>query len=369
MTQTSINDVEAILKLAVKIGKSMLDENKAPAYSDSSVSEAFLVSTLQQAASTLGYDQDVVCHHGGHAFPDVTIKNSCVGIELKGTTSHRKFNGNSVVASTMKKGLKKIFLFYWIGVDREIGYRDYFESVPNPVVTHSPRFFLDIDLSQSDSMFGSSPGKVGTVDDVIFNGSIDSERIIKWMAERAKRNRETPWWIAKDEDIPSGSTGLVKFTDLPDQRRKTFMKSAFLAFPKILDKTSSTKYDGLFEWAITTKSVLTGRDNFSAGGQVEIRLPEFCNNGILVPKSIQTAIDSLAADNKVYLEEIENAQSMSFTTVGEFLIYYERQVRLNVSHIYETVKQSDVNSLGKQKFCELLASAIVSKIDQTTLVL
>lgn len=368
MSEINIEDIELIISEAVRIGNDMIQSDIAPAYSDSSVSEDFLVDILKKAAKSLGYDEDIITHHGGHAFPDVTVRNSCVGIELKGTTSHRKFNGNSVVASTMKKGLKKIFLFYWIGVDKEIGYRDYFDSVPNPVVTHSPRFFLDIDLSPSDSMFGNGNGKVGTVDEIIFGDSINSEKIIKWMAERAKRNNETPWWIAKDEDIPSGSTGLVKFTDLADQKKKTFMKSAFLAFPKILDKTSSTKYEGVFEWAITTKSVLTTRDNFSAGGQVEIKIPEFNSSKILVPKSIQVAMEYLAAKEEVYLEEIENAQSVQFDSVDQFMITYENQLKLNVAHVYESVLDKDIYKIGKNNFSRLLSKLILSSLDKSTII-
>ena len=362
----TIDNIEKILSKAVLIGQLKLNSASAPSYSDSSVSEAFLVGILKDSAKENGFDQNIIIHHGGHAFPDVTINGSDIGIELKGTTSNRKFNGNSVVASTMKKGLKKIYLLYWIGIDKEIGYRDYFESVPNPVVTHSPRFYLDIDLDPAKSMFGLSPNKVGTVEDVIFNGSIDSDKIIKWMAERAKKNNETPWWISTDDDMPTGSTGLVKFTDLPDIKRKIFMKSAFLAFPIILSK-SSIKYEGFFEWAITTKSVLSTRDNFSAGGQIEIRLPEFSHSPILVPKIIQVAMESLESNAVVYLEEIENAQLVDFNSVDNFFKTYEQKVKLNIAHIYDDLLHKDTNKIGKNKFSELLAKLIVSKINKLSI--
>ena len=369
MIPIDLNKVNQILSLAIERGNKILKTDSAPNYGDSIVCENFLVSLLKESCMTLGIDSALITHHGGHSFPDVTIKGTSFGIEIKGAKAHRSFNGNSVIASTMKSGLNKVFLMYWIGDDKEIGYRDYFECVATPVVTHSPRFQLDIDLDSSKSMFGIGDDKVGLVEDVIFGGNtIDSEKIIQWMANKAKAKGETPWWISTDESLPRGSTGLSKFTNLKTIDRNAFLKEAFLAFPRIFDRTSSTKYNGLFEWAIQKKSIYTTRDDYSAGGKVEIKLPTFSTSVILVPQVIQVASEALKSNSKIFVNEFENLHTNKFTNAKTFLNAYASELAKHLQHIYVDVKDSDTENVGEIKFSTLLATYLISQIEIDTLI-
>jgi len=109
MSVLSVEEMSKVLDLACEMGREAIKNKSAPSYSDSTVSEEFLVDLLKKAMAQLGYDANLVNHHGGHAFPDVSITGSGVGIELKGASANRKFNGNSVVASTMLPNLKRSF--------------------------------------------------------------------------------------------------------------------------------------------------------------------------------------------------------------------------------------------------------------------
>ncbi len=369
MSALSVEEMSKVLELACSIGKDSIKNGMAPPYSDSTVSEEFLVALIKEAMLALGHDDNRVIHHKGHAFPDVSIAGSRIGIELKGATSSRKFNGNSVVASTMLPNLKKIFLMYWIGAAGDIGYKDYFDCVATPVVTHSPRFQLDIDLDKNSSMFGSGPDKVGEIDDVIFaEDGIDSEKIIKWMSDKAKLKGETPWWISTDESLPTGSTGLTKFTNMSEERRRHFLKSAFLAFPKILDKSSPTKYSGLFEWAIQAHSTYTTRDDYSAGGQIAITLPEFNQSPIMVPQSIQGALDALAGSPKVLAVELERVYERKFDNIEDFLAFYKKSLIKNLRHVYADVISSDTGNVGEVTFANILAELLISKVDKDSII-
>ena len=368
MNKLTTIEIENLLNHAVAIGNRRLKEGNAPAYSDSSVSEQFLIELLKDAATKMNLNPNIIKQMGAHAFPDVTIANSEIGIELKGTSSSRRFNGNSVIASTMIQNLKKVYLFCWIGASSEIGYRDYFECVSTPVVTHSPRFQLDIDLAPNKSMFGTTKDKVGSVENIIFSSKgIDSQKIIEWMTECAKSRGETPWWISKDESAPSGSTGLMSSTQLPPHQRRAFMKASFLAFPKILDRTSRNKYNGLFEWAITVKSILSSRDDFSAGGKVTVFLPKFSTQKIEVPKVIQVAIDSLSSNNIVYLHELEASYSRKFNDPEHFLKFYSANLPNYLTHIYPEVSKYDKNLVQANGFAGILAELLISKIDISTI--
>jgi hypothetical protein len=218
-------------------------------------------------------------------------------------------------------------------------------------------------------MFGAGAEKVGTVDDIIFStNGIDSEKIIKWMSDKAKRNGETPWWISTDESLPVGSTGLTKFTNMRADRKAHFLKCAFLIFPKILDKTSSTKYNGLFEWAIQTHSAYTTRDDYSAGGQVQIILPEFNASPITVPQSIQGAMDALSNSSRVLAAELERPYERTFQNVEDFLSAYKTALIQNLHHIYLDVKSMDTKGIGQDAFAIALADLLISKIDKHSLV-
>jgi len=327
-----------------------------------------LVELICSAAEKYGITKNEVIHHGGHSFPDVTIKNTGVGIELKGSESSRRFNGNSVVASTMIPGLKKIYLLYWVSQTNEVGYRDYFECVPTPVVTHSPRFQLDIDLKPTDSMFGLESGKAGNVSELIFGShGIDSDKIIQWMVDRAKNRGETPWWISHDENLPTGSTGLIKFTNLSIDKRRAFMKAAFLAFPRIISKKSNNKYTGLFEWAIAAKSILSTRDDFSAGGKEKIVLAAFNTSAIEVPKVIQVALESLAVSDTVYLSELSEPYGKKFESAQIFINFYRKILPSYINYIYNDVSKFDKNNIGPARFSEALADLITSKINPSTI--
>ncbi|WP_438980112.1 hypothetical protein [Polynucleobacter sp.] len=368
MSALSVEEISKVLDLACEMGREAIKNKSAPSYSDSTVSEEFLVDLLKQAMAQLGYDANLVNHHGGHAFPDVSITGSGVGIELKGATSNRKFNGNSVVASTMLPNLKKIFLMYWIGSAGDIGYKDYFDCVATPVVTHSPRFQLDIDLDKNASMFGTDPDKVGTIDDVIFTGNgIDSEKIIKWMSDKAKRKGETPWWISTDESLPTGSTGLIQLNKVAKDKKKEFMKYSFLGFPKILAKSSPTKYAGLFEWAIQTRSIYADRDDYSAKGKVAFNIPAFNANPIRLPRSVQVAIDALSNDSEVDAKELKKIHGRDFADVDDFLNWYEDQLQQNLRHTYAKVKSLDTNNIGEDAFAQILADMLISKIDKSSI--
>jgi hypothetical protein len=370
MAKLSDLDIATVLQRAVEIGQKRIKSANAPNYSDSTASEKFLVALIKDAMKEHGFDESLVIHHGGHAFPDVTIETTTIGIELKGTTSHHKFNGNSVVASTMRPSLTKIYLLYWIGQEKEIGLRDYFDCVAYPVVTHSPRFQLDIDLKRGESMFGTQKGKVGNVEDVIFrrSGGIDSDKIISWMAERARAKNETPWWISQDETLPTGSTGLKKCAELDQREREAFLKNAFLLFPQVFDRTSRNKYNDVVAWAISTHGVLTTRDDYSAGGKVPITISAYSSQTFDLPAVVERAINALNSPAKVYLDEVNEALGRRFSTCDEFLSFYKSRLKSTTAHMYSAIEAIDTKKFGAKKFSEALSELLVQAIDKRTII-
>jgi len=361
-------DADKLLETAVNLGIANLKEDGGQEYSTGDVTEQFLVGLLREAAIIHDIDPVRIVHHSGHAFPDVSVEGTTIGIELKGSISSRKFNGNSVFASTMLPRVKKIYLFYWIKSPPEIGYRDYFSCVKSPVVTHSPRFHLDIDLDSADSMFGVGRGKVGCTSEVIFSDDgIATKRIINWMVNDARSRGEVPWWIPDREELIEGTTGLRKTHMLSTLEKERLFKALFLTFPSILGPKSPNKYTNIFEWAVTFKSVWLTRDSFSAGGQIKIRLPVGNGVEIQAPKVIERARQALTSTQIIFLSELNMAIGLAFSKSEEFMTYYRQKLSSNLAHIYKSLPEPIKNHINASDFSEALVDYVLQDFDEATL--
>lgn len=84
---------------------------------------------------------------GGQKFPDIVAKRF-YGIEVKTTTqNHWKTTGNSVLESTRVENVERIFmLFAKLAAPIEFRCRPYEECLSEVVVTHSPRYLIDMNL-------------------------------------------------------------------------------------------------------------------------------------------------------------------------------------------------------------------------------
>ena len=302
---TTISDVEQVLKEACRLGKTA-----AHAGAIEVEQEDHLVKLMQEAAANLGFNPAQIRHVGGHAFPDVVIDGIGVGVEIKCASNHRMLNGNSVWGTTAVKNLSHIFLFYWIRDKMEFDYRNYFECVTDVVATHYPRFRLYLDATDKDRVFGSGAEKVGTEKEIIFGpGGIQSEKILKWMRDKAIASGSTPWWIPLNNSAPTGSVGLrsLSKTGTKDIRLKNeILKKCYLMFPEIICEVGTDKYRNLFAWAIGRYGVILSRDAFSAGGRREIELTSLGGAQVMVPAVVCKAKEALECDGALSLAEIHD---------------------------------------------------------------
>ena len=91
---------------------------------------------------------------GGQKFPDIVAKKY-YGIEVKTTTqNHWKTTGNSVLESSRVKDVERIFmLFAKLASPIEFRCRPYEECLAEVVVTHSPRYLIDMNLELGKTIF------------------------------------------------------------------------------------------------------------------------------------------------------------------------------------------------------------------------
>lgn len=314
MTIQNIN-IEEILQQTCTIAINKIN-NDAIQYSrtNSSQNELFLVNCLNEAFQQQGFKPEdwMIYENNSHGFPDVLIRNTKIGIELKGAMTGNTFNGNSIFGSTLRKGLDRIFILYWISDQKLVGFDDYFNCVEDAVVTHSPRFRLKINLPATERMFGQDEHQVGSIQDVVFNqDGIQVDKILTWMRDKAVRNNESPWWLTltEDEDVVMDTISGIKIgkTSLSHDEYQQLCLTSYIFFPEILS-SARDKYSRVTAWGISVHGLVINRDFFSAGGRQTLNpISSYTTTTHSIAKSLHSFIELLSLPIKIIVTRTDLA--------------------------------------------------------------
>jgi len=189
---------------------------------------------------------------------------------------------------TRVDGIEKIYMLFGKMISPiEFKYRPYEDCLSKVVVTHSPRYLIDMDLEQGQTIFD----KLGIPYNILRNSSNPVKPVIDYYRKLLKPGEEV-WWL--DQDEPKSLDLIIKlWNNLPIGSRKKIILNAMIFFPEIFSNHLN-KYLGLGVWLVNTQGVVCPniRDSFSAGGQGQITW-----NGKIyskIPKIIINAIGSLS---------------------------------------------------------------------------
>ena len=132
---------------------------------------------------------------GGQKFPDI-VANKFYGIEVKTTTqNHWKTTGNSVLESTRVEDVERIYmLFGKLGKPIEFRYRAYEECLSEVVVTHSPRYLIDMELEKGKTIFD----KINTSYESLRQKKNPIKPITDYYKSKLKPGQDL-WWIQDTE--------------------------------------------------------------------------------------------------------------------------------------------------------------------------
>lgn len=206
----------------------------------------------------------------GAQFPDIVAANY-YGVEVKSTIkNHWTSTGSSILESTRIPSVERIFMtFGKLGSPVEFRSRPYEECLSEIAVTHYPRYKIDMNLKKGETIFD----KMGVSYDELRKMDNPSAPVAKYYKSKLKPG-ESLWWSPDVENIQEETVPMtVKLFSALDKEEKDIYRVQMVSlFPTLLGSGQS-KYDSPSLWLLTQKGIISThiRDEFSAGGQVEMK--------------------------------------------------------------------------------------------------
>ncbi len=237
----------------------------------SSTLERRAVEKIKTACLDTPFDPNEVKLVAGQRFPDI-VADQYYGIEVKTTKeNHWTSTGSSIVESTRVENVNDIYMLFGKlgGPIPQFKCRPYQDVLYDIAVTHSPRYLINMELGEKDTIFA----KMGTSYDD-FRTSSDSISIARnYYRERAKsQNRqEMPWWLTSDNIDNAHSFNIRLWNSLELYEKRDLRAKCMILFPEALNPARKMyKYNNTTLWLCSYNQVVTPniRDLYSAGGQI-----------------------------------------------------------------------------------------------------
>ncbi|MDR6941941.1 hypothetical protein [Mucilaginibacter pocheonensis] len=228
--------------------------------------EQYATDLMKSLAIGTPFENSIVCTPG-QSFPDIIAKQF-YGVEVKTTIkNHWKTTGNSVLESSRLEGVERIFLLFGKLADPvQFKYRPYEECLAEVVVTHSPRYLIDMNLAVNQTIFD----KMTIGYDDLRRRPNPIREITNYYKNGLKRGDEL-WWL--DQTEPLSSNIVIRlWSNLSKTEREIIKIKAFAYFPELLSN-SNAKFSRLSMWLVTTQGVVCPslRDTFTGGGRINIK--------------------------------------------------------------------------------------------------
>ena len=205
----------------------------------------------------------------GASFPDIVAKGF-YGVEVKSTNkNHWKSIGSSILESTRNQKVERIFLtFGKLGAPIEFKSRAYEECLSGISVTHYPRYQIDMELNDGETIFD----KMGIDYDVLRKMDNPVASVSRYYRQQLKPG-ESLWWAADYDVEETVAPPTVRLWSALSAKEKTaYTIQGYALFPEILSPSNGKKYQRYALWLATSCGVVNTniRDQFSAGGQVNV---------------------------------------------------------------------------------------------------
>lgn len=219
----------------------------------------------------------------GQRFPDI-IANKFYGVEVKTTIKdHWTTTGNSVMEGTRVDGIERIYMLFGKMVSPvEFKCRPYEDCLSDVVVTHSPRYLINMELQEGNTIFD----KLNIPYDTLRKEANPVKPIIDYYRKLLKPGQEV-WWLDQEE---SGKSIIIKYwNSLPKDLQNKYVSTSMIYFPEVFKRN----FNRCAFWLYESESVICPnvRDQFTAGGKGMVEWNKKKYYGI--PRIIIKLIESL----------------------------------------------------------------------------
>ena len=203
-----------------------------------------------------------------HSFPDI-IANRFFGIEVK-MTKENKWTSlwNSIFEGLREDEVEKIHIlfgkFWW---EKSVKHRLYQDCLSNIAVTHSPRYTIDMELWNTESIFGKMNIEY---DDFRLNS--EQVKILKDYYKTLWKKWEWLWWIDSDWKEKISSPVIRQYKNMSIEEKTDFIIDVIILFPEIFWTKNQTKFEKPCDFLMKEYGAVCPniRDIFSAWGQKDI---------------------------------------------------------------------------------------------------
>jgi hypothetical protein len=207
----------------------------------------------------------------GQRFPDI-VAGKFYGVEVKSSKDTKWTTlGGSITESTRIEDVERIFLIFGrLLCPIEFRSRPYEECLSDVVVTHYPRYKIDMNLDIGNTIFD----RMKTSYDNLRLSDDPVGKIVDYYKSQLA-DGESLWWTgdtSADEKNVSFPMKIRFWSTLSVKEKMELESTGLALFPDLLSN-SNTKYESFALWLATNHGVISTslRDSFSAGGQGTIK--------------------------------------------------------------------------------------------------
>ncbi len=242
--------VQRLYAVRDKLQERLQEENKE-GKNAGKLSGAGFEKLVYDALLEAGFAEDAITH-SAQKFPDFVIEDreggERIGVEVKKTDASKwEVIGGSVYESLRNDIDDTYVLMAKMGGGQpEVRLRRYKECIADLKVTHSPRFYLNLDLPEGEDYLTQNDAK-----DLLELSGDELNRKIRQLL----RTQKSTWWS-------EGET--VAFSDLPQSEKGSYLNEGIALFPEVF----RGDYRKFTPWLVYHCFVWCGnvRDIFSSGG-------------------------------------------------------------------------------------------------------
>lgn len=300
---------DAVHKLESDIQEESTTTGKVPKMSGTQFEER-----VGKALADVGIEEEMIAH-SSQRFPDFIITDNesgdKIGVEVKKTDSSKwEMIGGSIYES-LRNDIEETYVVMGMmgGEKPEVRLRKYIECLADLKVTHSPRFYLDLNLEEGEDYL--------TIHNSKDLPNLSGDELNRRIRQLLRTNKST-WWN-------EGET--IQFSTLSEEEKNAYLNDGLALFPEIF----GGNYEKFTPWLIYSCLVWCGnvRDIFSAGGNKEL-----LGKDIMVSAVMYRAYDNIEAIahriNEMTDEEIKKFWHIEGDFKTNRIVMWEKLVRENL---------------------------------------